>query len=82
MVVKAWRRSRVPSELAEASINSPALQPLAGRVEINEERVSFIPRFPFLVVIVDPRLEDLAGNSLIRARRCEPWRPVVPSIVR
>jgi hypothetical protein len=38
----------LPSELAEAGAHIRALQPIAGRFEIDRNDVCFVPRFPFL----------------------------------
>ena len=38
----------LPSEVVEASTSLPAVQPTAGRFEIDEDAICFVPRFPFL----------------------------------
>ena len=42
------RLAVLPSELVEAGANLRALQPIAGRFEIDQEAICFVPRFPFL----------------------------------
>jgi hypothetical protein len=54
-----------PSELVEAGAHLRALQPLAGRIEIDEEAVRFTPRFPFL----DGTSYSLTVDSVSEERR-------------
>jgi len=42
------RLAILPSELVKAGAQMQALQPLAGRFEIDRDAIYFIPRFPFL----------------------------------
>ncbi len=42
------RLAIVPSEFVESGANFQAVQPMAGRFEIDGDTISFIPRFPFL----------------------------------
>ncbi len=59
----------VPSEFIEAGGNLRAIQPMAGRFEIDEDAICFIPRFPFLdgmsySLLVDSAPEERGVDSL------------------
>ena len=59
----------LPSELVEAGVNLRAIQPLAGRFEIDQDAICFVPRFPFLdglsySLLVDSVLEERSVDSL------------------
>ena len=42
------RLAILPSELVEAGVDFRAIQPIAGRFEIDQDGICFVPRFPFL----------------------------------
>ena len=52
----------LPTELIEAGDRLGALQPLAGRFEIDEDAVRFVPRYPFLDGTSYSLLIDSIGN--------------------
>ena len=59
------RLAVLPSELAEAATDLHALQSLAGRFEIAEDAIYFIPRFPFLEGTSYSLLVDLAPGEMV-----------------
>ena len=42
------RLAVLPSEVVEAGTRLPAVQPTAGRFEIDQDAIFFVPRFPFM----------------------------------
>ena len=44
----AQRLVVLPSEVVEAGASLPVVQPTAGRLEIDQDAICFVPRFPFL----------------------------------
>ena len=63
------RLAVLPSELVEAGVNLRAIQPVAGRFEIDQDAICFVPRFPFLdglsySLLVDSVLEERPVDSL------------------
>ena len=77
----------LPSDLVEAATNLGALQPLAGRFVVDQDAISFIPRFPFLEgtsysLLVDSGAEWTRGNPEVwmiqrRSRASAPTTEVV-----
>ena len=63
------RLAVVPSELVATGTRLCAIQPMAGRFELDQDAICFIPRFPFLdglsySLLVDSVLEDSPSDSL------------------
>ena len=44
----AQRLAVLPSEIVESGTKLPVVQPTAGRFEIDQDAICFVPRFPFL----------------------------------
>lgn len=57
------RLAVLPSELVEAGVDFRTIQPLAGRFEIGQDAICFVPRFPFMdglsySLLIDAALEE------------------------
>lgn len=61
------RLAVLPSELIEAGANLRPIQPIAGRFEIDQDAICFVPRFPFL----DGMRYSLLVDSVPEGRRVD-----------
>ena len=64
----AQRLAVLPSEVVQAGVGLPVVQPAAGRFEIDQDAICFLPRFPFLdgtsySVLVEPGPEEMCVDS-------------------
>ena len=74
------RLAIVPSDLVESCADLRAVQPMAGRFEIDGNTISFIPRFPFMggmrySLLVEP---ELGGNGVYGLEIWTIQRPAEP----
>ena len=65
----AQRLVVLPSEVVEAGTGLPVVQPTAGRFEVDQDAICFVPRFPFLdgisySLLVDSIPEERSIDSL------------------
>lgn len=71
---RSSRLAVLPTELVEASTDLGALQPVAGRFELEDDAICFIPRFPF----VDGTSYSLLVESTLGKTARRPLSPTLP----